>query len=73
MVEVLDEQKFSDGRSIEKDMTLDQSQVAEDAQLTKAQARRLVLKTDLVVMPLIVLSMTLAFLDKVYHLFVPSV
>ncbi|KAL1873618.1 hypothetical protein VTK73DRAFT_805 [Phialemonium thermophilum] len=32
--------------------------------LTQAQARRLLLKTDLVVMPLVVLSMTLAFLDK---------
>lgn len=36
-----------------------------DAVLTKAQAKRLLLKTDLVVMPLAVLSMTLAFLDKV--------
>ncbi|KAG9256611.1 major facilitator superfamily domain-containing protein [Emericellopsis atlantica] len=36
--------------------------VVED--LTKAQARRLVLKTDLVVTPLAVLAMTLAFLDK---------
>ncbi|KAM0427806.1 hypothetical protein ACHAPT_007263 [Fusarium lateritium] len=35
-----------------------------DAALTKAQAKRLLLKTDLVVMPLAVLSMTLAFLDK---------
>lgn len=35
-------------------------------ELTKAQARRLLLKTDLVVMPLAVLSMTLAFLDKVF-------
>ena len=34
-------------------------------ELTKAQAKRLLLKTDLVVMPLAVLSMTLAFLDKV--------
>ncbi|KAH7145603.1 major facilitator superfamily domain-containing protein [Dactylonectria estremocensis] len=35
-----------------------------DTQVTKAQAKRLLLKTDLVVMPLAVLSMTLAFLDK---------
>ncbi|KAJ3529683.1 hypothetical protein NM208_g9651 [Fusarium decemcellulare] len=35
-----------------------------DMELTKAQAKRLLLKTDLVVMPLAVLSMTLAFLDK---------
>lgn len=34
-------------------------------ELTKAQSKRLLLKTDLVVMPLAVLSMTLAFLDKV--------
>ncbi|EGY15130.1 allantoate permease [Verticillium dahliae VdLs.17] len=32
--------------------------------LSKAQASRLLLKTDLVVMPLAILSMTLAFLDK---------
>lgn len=35
-------------------------------ELTKAQSKRLLLKTDLVVMPLAVLSMTLAFLDKVW-------
>lgn len=34
-------------------------------ELTKAQNRRLLLKTDLVVTPLAVISMTLAFLDKV--------
>ncbi|KAH7316931.1 major facilitator superfamily domain-containing protein [Stachybotrys elegans] len=33
-------------------------------QLSKEQASRLLLKTDLVVMPLAILSMTLAFLDK---------
>ncbi|KAM0329264.1 hypothetical protein ACHAQA_004568 [Verticillium albo-atrum] len=33
-------------------------------EITKAQASRLLLKTDLVVMPLAILSMTLAFLDK---------
>lgn len=37
----------------------------EALELTKAQSKRLLLKTDLVVMPLAVLSMTLAFLDKV--------
>ena len=35
-------------------------------EITEAQAKRILLKTDLVIMPLIVLSMTLAFLDKVY-------
>jgi len=42
--------------------------VSDDAHpetLTKEQARRLRLKTDLVVMPLAVITMTLAFLDKV--------
>jgi hypothetical protein len=33
-------------------------------EITEAQAKRILLKTDLVIMPLIVLSMTLAFLDK---------
>lgn len=36
--------------------------------LTKAQAKRLVLKTDLVVMPLAIICMTIAFLDKVSYL-----
>lgn len=38
--------------------------------LTKAQRKRLVLKTDLVIMPLAIVCMTIAFLDKVsqsYH------
>ncbi|KAH6900007.1 major facilitator superfamily domain-containing protein [Thelonectria olida] len=35
-----------------------------DMELSEAQAKRLLRKTDLVVMPLAVLSMTLAFLDK---------
>ncbi|KAL6400968.1 hypothetical protein AUP68_16688 [Ilyonectria robusta] len=35
-----------------------------DTEISKADAKRLLLKTDLVVMPLAVLSMTLAFLDK---------
>ena len=35
-------------------------------EITPAQSKRILLKTDLVIMPLIVLSMTLAFLDKVY-------
>lgn len=34
-------------------------------EITEAQAKRILLKTDLVIMPLIVPSMTLAFLDKV--------
>lgn len=43
--------------------------VAEPAEaITNAQSRRLLLKTDLVVLPLIVISMTLAFLDKVSRL-----
>lgn len=33
--------------------------------VTAAQNRRILLKTDLVIMPLAVLCMTLAFLDKV--------
>jgi hypothetical protein len=56
------------GEGPAKDMT--QSIASDRAQdevleLTKAQSKRLLLKTDLVVMPLAVLSMTLAFLDKV--------
>jgi len=34
-------------------------------EITEAQAKRILLKTDLVIMPLIVVEMTLAFLDKV--------
>lgn len=37
-----------------------------DAELTATQNRRVLLKIDLVVMPLIVIAMTLAFLDKVF-------
>lgn len=44
------------------DSTQDEHELPE---LTKAQAKRLLLKTDLVVMPLAILSMTLAYLDKV--------
>lgn len=33
--------------------------------LTRAQRKRLVLKTDLVIMPLAIICMTIAFLDKV--------
>ena len=40
-------------------------QEANNLHLTEAKGRRLLLKTDLVVMPLIILAMTLAFLDKV--------
>lgn len=36
-----------------------------DANLSAAQSRRVLLKIDAVVMPLIVIAMTLAFLDKV--------
>lgn len=36
--------------------------------LTPAIARRLVVKTDMVIMPLIIVCMTLAFLDKVRNL-----
>jgi hypothetical protein len=35
--------------------------------LTKAQRKQLVLKTDLVIMPLAIVCMTIAFLDKVSH------
>lgn len=47
--------------------SFENNQLNADADLTisPAQARRLLLKTDLVIMPLIILSMTLAFLDKV--------
>lgn len=38
--------------------------------LTTAQRKRLVLKTDLVVMPLAIVCMTIAFLDKVSQLYV---
>lgn len=41
-------------------------------EMTKAQANRILLKTDLVVMPLIVLAMTLAFLDKVRIMLLPK-
>lgn len=34
-------------------------------QLSKAQRKRLVLKTDLVIMPLAIVCMTIAFLEKV--------
>lgn len=53
-------------------------QGANNLHLTEAKGRRLLLKTDLVVMPLIILAMTLAFLDKVrasvklIHEFAPS-
>lgn len=45
-------------------VSTDQGHVS-DTEISKADAKRLLLKTDLVVMPLAVLSMTLAFLDKV--------
>lgn len=42
-----------------------------EAEVSAAQSRRVLLKIDLVVMPLIVVSMTLAFLDKVLHVLIP--
>ncbi|KAF4498669.1 allantoate permease [Fusarium agapanthi] len=59
--------KSTTGEGAAKDMA--QSVASDHVQdevleLTKAQSKRLLLKTDLVVMPLAVLSMTLAFLDK---------
>jgi hypothetical protein len=38
---------------------------SDSMEITAAQNRRILLKTDLVIMPLAVLCMTLAFLDKV--------
>jgi hypothetical protein len=42
-----------------------------DTEVTTSQSRRVLLKIDSIVMPLIVIAMTLAFLDKVslYHSF----
>jgi hypothetical protein len=37
-----------------------------ETEVSATQSRRVLLKIDLVVMPLIVLAMTLAFLDKVF-------
>jgi hypothetical protein len=37
----------------------------DDQEVSRSQFRRVLLKIDLVIMPLIVLAMTLAFLDKV--------
>ncbi|CRK10060.1 putative transporter like protein [Verticillium longisporum] len=59
----------SDIMSSEKKPRNNETVLAADDQgstesLSKAQASRLLLKTDLVVMPLAILSMTLAFLDK---------
>lgn len=36
-----------------------------DADIPKAESKRVLMKIDLVVMPLVVIAMTLAFLDKV--------
>lgn len=57
-----DEKAAADDVGKSSDAASDEAQVES---LTKQQARRLLLKTDLVVMPLAVLTMTLAFLDKV--------
>ncbi|KAM0274315.1 hypothetical protein ACHAQH_007948 [Verticillium albo-atrum] len=59
----------SDIMSPEKEASNHEVIVAADDQgtteeISRAQASRLLLKTDLVVMPLAILSMTLAFLDK---------
>ena len=49
-----------EGKSPESDHEIEVSEP-----LTKAQRKRLVVKTDLVVMPLAIVCMTIAFLDKV--------
>lgn len=53
----------------QKDRDTSTAEVLEDLrdgqEVPKSQSRRVLLKIDLVIMPLIVLAMTLAFLDKV--------
>jgi hypothetical protein len=53
-----------DGQDVKQDIKASETS-ASLPEITEAQAKRILLKTDLVIMPLIVLSMTLAFLDKV--------
>lgn len=47
-----------------------------EPEVSAAKSRRVLMKIDAVVMPLIVISMTLAFLDKVpsspIHLYIPT-
>ena len=59
------QQQSGDDASKEKIQHTMSTDRGDATELSKAQAKRLLLKTDLVVMPLAVLSMTLAFLDKV--------
>ncbi|KAI0473398.1 major facilitator superfamily domain-containing protein [Xylariaceae sp. FL0804] len=58
----------SDGKATGGETTLVKDASSGDGvineELSDARARRILIKTDLVVMPLIVVSMTLAFLDK---------
>lgn len=67
-------EKSLDDATIAKDVEQVTSSAVEESdvlgvthEITKAEAKRILLKTDLVVMPLIVLAMTLAFLDKVHQ------
>lgn len=57
--------KMSETHDVKMTLSNDQGSPAEVHSLTPAQSRRMLLKTDLVVTPLAVISMTLAFLDKV--------
>lgn len=61
----VDDKLGSGAESVTDHTTQDEGRHVLNHELTPARARRLLLKTDLVVMPLAVLSMTLAFLDKV--------
>ncbi|KAF7531249.1 hypothetical protein G7054_g9046 [Neopestalotiopsis clavispora] len=60
----VDDKLGSGAESVADHTTQDEGGHVLNHELTPARARRLLLKTDLVVMPLAVLSMTLAFLDK---------
>lgn len=53
-----------DGQDVKQNVEASETS-ASHPEITEAQAKRILLKTDLVIVPLIVLSMTLAFLDKV--------
>lgn len=66
----MEEKAADDGLKMQDIGPRDSPRIAEldDTVMTAAQNRRLLLKTDLVVMPLIILCMTLAFLDKVHTL-----
>ena len=61
-----------DSKDVGRDNKSPESDLGDEAvvePLTKAQRKRLVLKTDLVIMPLAIVCMTIAFLDKVSHIY----